>query len=111
MAKIHIDEQLVKHVAMLAKINLSQSEVPNYVNFMKQIISYVETLDQVDTKNVEPMFSPVMDLEKIYQENIQIEFKAHEDQVQAFEASHNILKNAPKKEEGQFKIKAIIEEQ
>jgi len=111
MEKIQINEQLVKHVAILAKINLDPQEVPNYVQFMKQIISYVETLDQVNTQNVEPMFSPVMDLEKIYQEHMESEFKTHEDQVHAFEASSQILRNAPKKEEGQYKIQAIIEEQ
>lgn len=111
MAKIQINEQLVKHVAMLARINLAPTEVGNYVNFMKQIIGYVETLDQVDTKNLEPMFSPVMDLEEMYKLHSQAEFKVHEDKVQPFESMPNILRNAPKREEGQYKIKAIIEEQ
>ena len=111
MAKIQINEQLVKHVATLAKINLAPNEVGDYVNFMKQIIDYVETLDQVDTKKLEPMFGPVMDLEQIYKLHSEAEFKVHEDKVQPFESTLNILRNAPKREEGQYKIKAIIEEQ
>lgn len=111
MGKIKIDEHLVKHVATLAKINLAPQEVPNYVQFMKQIINYVETLDQVDTKNIEPMFSPIMELDVIYQENSKASFKTHEDQIKTFDSAGSILKNAPKKEDGQYKIQAIIEEQ
>ncbi len=103
MPAINVNEQLVKHVAMLAKLNLSPNEVSNYVDYMKQILHYVETLDSVDTSKVEPLFSPVMDYGT--------EFTTHEDHSKVFEGAANILKNAPKREEGQYKIKAIIEEQ
>ncbi len=111
MPAINVNEQLVKHVAMLAKLNLSATEVSSYVNYMKQILNYVETLDAVDTSKVEPLFSPVMDVENLFLENQGVEFTTHEDQTKAFEATANILRNAPKREEGQYKIKAIIEEQ
>lgn len=111
MPAINVNEQLVKHVAMLAKLNLSDSEVSGYVKYMKQILTYVEALDQIDTSKVAPLFSPVMDVERLYLENKGSQFTTHEDQVKTFEAAASILRNAPRREEGQYKIKAIIEEQ
>lgn len=111
MPSINVDEQLVKHVAVLAKLNLSEDEVRSYVDYMKQILSYVETLDEVDTSKVEPLYGPVMEAEKLYSSKIDQEFVTHADVVKTFENASEILKNAPRREEGQYKIKAIIEEQ
>lgn len=111
MPAIKVNEQLVKHVAMLAKLNLSSNEVAKFEVYMKQILGYVESLDKVNTADVEPLFSPIMDVENFYMEEKGSEFTSHEDVVKAFEQTASILRNAPKREEGQYKIKAIIEEQ
>lgn len=111
MPNIKVDEKLVKHVAMLAKLNLNEAEVANYVQYMHKVLGYVESLDKVDTSSVEGFFGPVMDLDQVYSEKLKSPFKFHEDKVQSFANSEKILDNAPKKEAGQFKIKAIIEEQ
>ena len=111
MAKLSIDQKLVEHIAHLAKLKLSPEEVPQLVKYMQQIIGYVETLNEVDTKNCQPFYGPIMDCEKLFQEKLSSSFASHQDTVQPFEHHQAILSNAPKQEEGQYKIKAIIEEQ
>jgi aspartyl-tRNA(Asn)/glutamyl-tRNA(Gln) amidotransferase subunit C len=44
----------VKHVAKLAKLNLTPKEVEKFRNQLSKIISYVEELNEVDTSNVKP---------------------------------------------------------
>lgn len=111
MSNIRVDEKLVKHVASLAKLNLDEGEVSNYVQYMKKVLDYVESLNKVDTSNVEGYFSPVRDLDEVFVNSLKSSFKSHEDTVCAFGKFEEILNNAPRKEANQFKIKAIIEEQ
>ena len=111
MAKLEVDEKLVRHIAHLARLNLSENEVANYVTYMKQILSYVQTLDQVNTDQVSPLLSPVMHFENIFEENLNQKFQSREDTPVTFEGANALLNNAPSREEGQYKIQAVIEEE
>ncbi|MBU0766333.1 Asp-tRNA(Asn)/Glu-tRNA(Gln) amidotransferase subunit GatC [Patescibacteria group bacterium] len=44
----------VKHIAKLARLNLKDSEVDKFTRELSSIIDYVDQLQEVDTKNVEP---------------------------------------------------------
>ena len=50
-----ISREDVLRVAELAHLELSESEVEMYRQQLDSILSYIDTLDQLDTKNVEPM--------------------------------------------------------
>jgi len=48
-----ISSDKVKHVASLARIELSDEEVDKFTVQLGEILSYVEMLSEVDTENVE----------------------------------------------------------
>jgi aspartyl-tRNA(Asn)/glutamyl-tRNA(Gln) amidotransferase subunit C len=50
-----INREDVLHVAALAHLELSESEVETYRRQLDEILSYVEKLNELDTAQVEPM--------------------------------------------------------
>lgn len=48
-----ISSDKVKHVASLARIELSDSEVDKFTVQLGEILDYVEILSEVDTENIE----------------------------------------------------------
>lgn len=52
MAQLTKDQ--VRHIAKLARLNLSDAEVEKFSGELTSILSYVDMLQEVDTANVEP---------------------------------------------------------
>ena len=52
-----IDNSVVKKIANLSKINLSDKELENFKHELNKILDWVDDLKKVDTKMVEPMLS------------------------------------------------------
>ncbi|RMG32702.1 MAG: Asp-tRNA(Asn)/Glu-tRNA(Gln) amidotransferase subunit GatC, partial [Planctomycetota bacterium] len=50
-----VSAELVRKVARLARIRLTEDEVATFARQLGQILHYVEILDGVDTEGVEPM--------------------------------------------------------
>lgn len=46
---------LVKKVAQLARIDISESEVPEFAKNFQKILSYIDRLSTVNVEGVEPM--------------------------------------------------------
>ena len=55
-AEIQVDEKLVKDIASLARLDLSQEETEMFVSQFKDILDYVSILNEVDTENVPPAY-------------------------------------------------------
>ena len=45
----------VRHIAKLARLTLSDAEVEKFTTELTSILEYVDRLQKVDTKNVEPL--------------------------------------------------------
>src|SRR5215211_9563265 len=54
--KIEIDEKLVKEIASLARLDLTNEETEMFVSQFKDILDYVSILNEVDTENVPPAY-------------------------------------------------------
>ena len=54
--EILVDEKLVKEIASLARLDLSQEETELFVPQFKDILDYVSVLNEVDTENVPPAY-------------------------------------------------------
>lgn len=50
-----IDEQLIRHVGRLARIELTDAQVAMFGRQLADIVEYVDKLQQIDTDGVEPM--------------------------------------------------------
>jgi aspartyl-tRNA(Asn)/glutamyl-tRNA(Gln) amidotransferase subunit C len=54
--EVRVDQELVKEIASLARLDLSQEETEMFVSQFKDILDYVSILNEVDTENVPPAY-------------------------------------------------------
>jgi aspartyl-tRNA(Asn)/glutamyl-tRNA(Gln) amidotransferase subunit C len=54
MSEHRIDLEQVRHVARLARLDLSADEERSLATDLSAILSYVDKLNQLDTQNIEP---------------------------------------------------------
>ena len=86
----------VKHVAKLARLELTESEIERYSKQLGDILKYVEQMNEVDTQNVEPMAHPLPVVNVM-----------REDIVNYEQTKEELMKNAPEEEDGFFKVPKI----
>ncbi len=88
----------LKYVADLARVSLSEEEAVLFSEQLNSILEYMEKLNELDTKNVEPM-SHILDMANIFRED-----KYKESLVR-----DNVLENAPSSKDGFFVVPKVIE--
>ena len=54
--EVQVDEKLVKEIASLARLDLTNEETKMFVSQFKDILEYVSILNEVDTNNVPPAY-------------------------------------------------------
>ncbi|MGF2384439.1 Asp-tRNA(Asn)/Glu-tRNA(Gln) amidotransferase subunit GatC [Lentilactobacillus otakiensis] len=94
-----ISEDQVKHVAELAKLKITDDQLPYFTTQLDQIIGLFETLSEVDTDGIEPT-SSVTDQINVMREDIADNWN----QRQA------LLDNAPDTADGYIRVPTIIDE-
>jgi aspartyl-tRNA(Asn)/glutamyl-tRNA(Gln) amidotransferase subunit C len=55
--EIRIDEKLVKEIAFLARLDLTEEETKTFVPQFQDILKYFSILNELDTENVPPAYS------------------------------------------------------
>ena len=93
-----ISTEEVKHVAKLARLNMTDEETENYRNDLNSILDYVAALEDVDTSGIEPM-SHVLDIKNVWRDDIPVER----------ENPLELLNNAPDREDAYYKVPKILE--
>lgn len=86
----------VEHVANLARLELDEDEKLRLVKQMGDILNYVEQMNEVDTTGVEPMSHAIV-----------ITNVMRDDVVVSEISKEELMKNAPEKEDGFFKVPKI----
>jgi len=94
-----IDENEVKHLAELARIKLTDEEVPQLQRDLSKILDYVDALKQVNTDGL-PEIAQVTGLKN--------GIRADEPMPASMEERDAILRNAPATEGGYFKVKEVF---
>jgi aspartyl-tRNA(Asn)/glutamyl-tRNA(Gln) amidotransferase subunit C len=93
-----ITKQEVEHVARLARLELSEQEKETLTDQLSNILTYVEQLNELDTKGVEPT-SHVLDINNVMRD----------DAPEASLPQDRALANGPDKALGHYKVPKIIE--
>ncbi len=93
-----ISKDIVRHIALLSRLELNEEEIEVYQQQLSSIIEYVEKLNQIDTKDVEPT-SHVLPLNNIFREDLVKESISREE----------VLRNAPDPTDKFFRVPKIIE--
>jgi aspartyl-tRNA(Asn)/glutamyl-tRNA(Gln) amidotransferase subunit C len=93
-----INEETVHYVAALAKLSVSEEEKQKVAKDLNNILDYIETMNGLDTKGVEPM-SHVLPIKNVFRE----------DEVVNGDYREELLSNAPKRIEGSFVVPKTVE--
>ena len=95
-AKLTRDD--VSKVATLARLKLTRSEQATLTTQLSEVFGYVDILNEVDTKNVEPMAHAV-ELSNIFREDLVRDSLPRDD----------ALANAPKSDGRSFLVPQILD--
>lgn len=95
---MQVDAATVKRIARLARIKITDEEAEGLKGELTQILAWVEQLDEVDTKSVEPMTRVVP-----------IELKTRDDVVNDGGIADQVVANAPMAEDHYFAVPKVVE--
>lgn len=91
-----LSEKEVRYVARLARLEMTDEEIRLYSRQLSSILGYIEQLNGLDTKDVEPL-SHVLDLKNVFRE----------DAVKSSLPQKEILSNGPETLAGHFRVPKI----
>lgn len=95
----NITKKDVEHVATLAKLKFNDEQLEKFTDQIEDIIDLVDTLNEVDTTNVEPTFNVTDQLNRM-----------REDVAVRSNDKEALLVNAPETENGFIRVPAILDE-
>jgi aspartyl-tRNA(Asn)/glutamyl-tRNA(Gln) amidotransferase subunit C len=93
-----VDQATVRRIAHLARIKVSDDDVPHLQDELNAILNFVEELSAVDVSGVEPMTSV-----------LPMAMKKRPDAVTDGSMADKIIANAPESEDHFFKVPKVVE--
>ncbi|MGB1453686.1 MAG: Asp-tRNA(Asn)/Glu-tRNA(Gln) amidotransferase subunit GatC [Crocinitomicaceae bacterium] len=92
-----INDELVQHIAHLARLEFEGDELNEIKGDMSKIIGFMDKLSELDTEDVEPL---IFMTDKV---NV-----LREDKPERTLTSEDALRNAPKKDSDYFRISKVL---
>ena len=93
-----IDNKTVKDISKLARISINEEKAESLAKDLTNIFQFIEKLNKLDTKDVEPLTSIAET--KLY---------LREDKIKESNIRDQILKNSPQKNKEFFVVPKVIE--
>ncbi len=93
-----VDTAIVRHIAKLARLAVTDREVEALVPELNNILGWVEQLQEVDVEGVEPMTAVIPN-----------KLRLRDDVVSDGDRRDDVLANAPAAEHGFFAVPKVIE--
>jgi aspartyl-tRNA(Asn)/glutamyl-tRNA(Gln) amidotransferase subunit C len=92
-----ISEEQVRHVALLARLELSDDEIEQIGGDLNSILEHIDEIQQLDLEGVEPTAHP-----------LDVVNMTRKDVIKPGLSQDDALKNAPEVESGSFVIPQIV---
>jgi aspartyl-tRNA(Asn)/glutamyl-tRNA(Gln) amidotransferase subunit C len=89
----------VRRIATLARIALSEDEVERFRAELSAILDHFQILDEIDTSDVPPTAQSV-DLSNVQRA----------DDARPSLEREEVLRNAPRREDGYFRVRAVLDQ-
>jgi aspartyl-tRNA(Asn)/glutamyl-tRNA(Gln) amidotransferase subunit C len=93
-----LSREEVLHIALLARLGLTDKEVDRLSEQLSNILENFEILQQVDTTDIPPTA-----------QSISLQNVTSDDEVVSSLPPNEVLANAPQKEEDFFRVRAVLE--
>jgi len=98
---VKITEQEVRYVADLANLKLTDAEIARLSKDLDEILTHIDTLNELDTSNIQPMAQVLYEAEETG--------TLREDQEREPIGNEAALANAPLAGGGYYKVPKVIE--
>jgi len=92
-----LTKQEVEHIAQLTRLGLAEKEKEKFREQLSKILDYVAQLQEVDTKNIEPI-AQITGLENIERKDV----------VEQEDYKERLLKLVPDRQDDYFKVKTVF---
>ena len=93
-----LSREEVLHIALLARLGLTETEVDRFREQLSNILENFEVLQQIDTSDIPPTA-----------QSISLQNVVKDDEVSASLPQSEILANAPRKEGEFFRVRPVLE--
>jgi aspartyl-tRNA(Asn)/glutamyl-tRNA(Gln) amidotransferase subunit C len=94
-----IDQEQVKKVAKLSRLELTETEVEEFTGQLSAILDYMEKMNELDTTGVEPL-AHCLPMSNVFRE----------DSVKESLGTQKTLGNAPQRDGEFFKVPKILDD-
>lgn len=94
-----IDRKQVRKAAKLARLELTDTEIDEFTGQLGAILEYVEKMNELDTKNIEPL-AHCLPVSNVFRK----------DCVKESLGTEKTLANAPQRDEIFFKVPKILDD-
>lgn len=93
-----LDKDQVRHIAMLARLDITDAEIPDTVDKLSKIVDFVDQLSQAPAEGVVPMAHPLNATQRL-----------RPDAVTEPDERDRIQQNAPSVDGGLYLVPRVIE--
>jgi len=93
-----IDLKTVKHISKLSRISIDDNKAKKLSDDLNSIFKFIEKLNELDTKEIEPLTS-------IAETNL----KLRKDEIKSKNIREDILKNSPSENKDFFVVPKVVE--
>ncbi len=94
-----VSKQQIEHIARLARLGLNEKEKEKFSKDLSVILDYVKKLDEVETKNIEPIKQIT---------RLKNAMRKDEKRYPDKQTKERILENVPEIKDGYVKVKTIL---
>ncbi len=98
--EVKVDEKLVREIASLARLDLTEEETKTFIPQFQDILKYFSILNELDTENISPAYLSSANKSVV-----------REDEVQDSVPTQEFLANAPKAKDDYVVIPRVLIEQ
>lgn len=93
-----LDKSDIDKIAWLARLSISDADIPNYIHDVSNILNMVEKMNSVNTDNIEPLSHP-----------LEITARLREDKVTEIDQRAHFQEIAPAVDNGYYLVPKVIE--
>lgn len=93
-----INDEMIEHIGILAKLELSAEEREQAKEDMGKMLGYIDKMEELDTSGIEPL-SHAFGIRNVFREDEEADGNMRED----------VLKNAPEEKDGMFLVPRTFE--
>jgi len=94
-----LSREEVEHIALLARLDLSEEEIVRYADQLSAILDYVAMLQELETEHIPPTASALPLISRL-----------REDEPRPGLDTQKALQNAPDSEKDQFRVPPVLED-